>query len=202
MRRVLLITLLVLLFPAAADAASVKTVDCMPALDGAARGATFEAKMKAVKGTERRCRSASRSRSATTARRSWRRVSRRRLRHVAQLAGRCPPLHLRRTIQNLAAPAVYRTTVRFRWLDAEGDTLRTARDTSSWCRQPDLRPDLEVTAVDVLPGPRADRRRYTVTVRNDGRTDAGAVRPRRCGSARPSSGRCRSSASPPARAAA
>ena len=49
------------------------------------------------------------------------------------------------------------------------DTLHTARHTSSWCRQPDLRPDLEVTAVDVLPAPRADRRRYTVTVRNAGR---------------------------------
>ncbi len=79
-----------------------------------------------------------------------------------------------RTIQNLTAPAVYRTTVRFRWLDAEGDTLRSARETSSWCRQPDLRPDLAVTAVDVLPGPGADRRRYVVTVRNDGRSEAGA----------------------------
>src|SRR6185503_16342462 len=110
MRRVLLITLLVLAFPAAAHGASVKTVDCTPALDGAARGATFEAKMKAVKGTGKM-----------------------QVRFTLQV--RVRRYSYSRTIQNLAAPAVYRTTVRFRWLDAEGDTLRTARDTSSWCRQ-------------------------------------------------------------------
>ena len=64
--------------------------------------------------------------------------------------------------------------MRFRWLDEDGETLRTRRDTSSTCRQPDLRPDLSAVGVDVLPGPRADRRRYAVTVRNDGRTDAAA----------------------------
>jgi hypothetical protein len=35
-----------------------------------------------------------------------------------------------------------------------------------------MRPDLEARRVDVLPGPDADTRRYAVTVRNDGRTDA------------------------------
>ena len=173
MRRVLLITFLALLFPAAAHAATVKTVDCTPALAPAARGATFEAKLKAVKGTAKmqvRFTLQVRADGATT----WRRVSAAGFDTWLSSQPGVRRYSYSRTIENLAAPAVYRTTVRFRWLDADGDTLRTARDTSSWCRQPDLRPDLEITAVDVLPAPRADRRRYTVTVRNAGRSDAAA----------------------------
>jgi len=171
MRRVLLITVLVLAFPAAAHGASVKTVDCTPALDGAARGATFEAKMKAVKGTGKmQVRFTLQVRDDGV--KSWRRVSAAGFDTWLSSEAGVRRYSYSRTIQNLAAPAVYRTAVRFRWLDEEGDTLRTARDTSSWCRQPDLRPDLEVTAVEVLPAPRADRRRYTVTVRNAGRTAA------------------------------
>ncbi len=173
MRRVLLLTLLALAFPAAAHAASVKTVGCTPALDGAARGATFEARMKAVKATERmqvRFTLQVRDDGET----SWRRVAATGFDTWLSSQAGVRRYSYTRTIQNLAAPAVYRTTVRFRWLDADGATLRSRRDTSGWCRQPDLRPDLEVTAVDVLPAPRADRRRYTVTVRNAGRTAAAA----------------------------
>ena len=173
MRRVLLLTLLALVFPAAAHAASVKTVGCTPALDGAARGATFEARMKAVKGTERmqvRFTLQVRDDGET----SWRRVAAAGFDTWLSSQAGVRRYSYSRTIQNLAAPAVYRTTVRFRWLDADGATLRSRRDTSAWCRQPDLRPDLEVTGVDVLPAPRADRRRYTVTVRNAGRTAAAA----------------------------
>jgi hypothetical protein len=79
-----------------------------------------------------------------------------------------------RTIQNLTAPASYRTIVRFRWLDEDGLVLRSTRATSSACRQPDMRPDLEPLRIETLPGPDADTRRYRVTVRNGGRTAAGA----------------------------
>jgi hypothetical protein len=78
-----------------------------------------------------------------------------------------------RTIQNLAAPAAYRTIVRFRWLDADGLALKSARATSAACRQPDMRPDLEPVRVAVAPGPDPVSRRYTVTLRNAGRTDTG-----------------------------
>jgi hypothetical protein len=173
MRRVLLITLLALAFPAAASAATVKTVACTPALAPAARGATFAARMKAVKGSARmqlRFTLQVRADGAT----SWRRVSAAGFDTWLSSQPGVRRYSYTRTIQNLTAPADYRTTVRFRWLDAGGDPLRTARDTSSGCRQPDLRPDLEIAGVDVAPAVRADQRRYTVTVRNAGRSDAAA----------------------------
>lgn len=70
-------------------------------------------------------------------------------------------------VEQLAAPATYRAVVRFRWFDAHGDVLRTARRTSGACRQLDQRPDLEVG--DLLAAPDGG---YLVEVRNDGRTDA------------------------------
>jgi hypothetical protein len=173
MRRVLLITLLAFSFPAAAHAAAVKTVACTPALAPAARGATFEAKMKTVKGTARmqvRFTLQVRADGAT----GWRRVSATGFDAWLSSQAGVRRYSYTRTIQNLAAPAEYRTLVRFRWLDAGGDTLRSARDTSSGCRQPDLRPDLEILGVDVAPAARAEQRRYTVTVRNAGRSDAAA----------------------------
>jgi CARDB len=77
-----------------------------------------------------------------------------------------------RTVTNLTAPAAYRMVVRFRWLDADGATIRSARVTSAACRQPDMRPDLQPQGVEVLPVADADKRRYLVTLRNDGRSDA------------------------------
>jgi hypothetical protein len=79
-----------------------------------------------------------------------------------------------RTIQNLTAPASYRTIVRFRWLDEDGLVLRSARATSSACRQPDVRPDLEPLRVELAPGPDAGTLLYRVTVRNSGKTAADA----------------------------
>jgi hypothetical protein len=72
-------------------------------------------------------------------------------------------------VEQLLAPASYRVQVRFRWLDAGGATLRTARATSPACRQPDPRADLKVVGLGlVAPG------RYDVTLRNAGRGDAPA----------------------------
>ena len=60
-------------------------------------------------------------------------------------------------MQNLSAPAAYRTVVRFRWLDADGAVLARSRATSRVCRQPDLRPDLAATLIEVAP-PTDERR--------------------------------------------
>jgi hypothetical protein len=74
-------------------------------------------------------------------------------------------------VQALAAPANYRVQVKFRWLDADGDTLRTSRVTSRPCRQPDPRADLRVVGLSLAPG---SDNRYDVTLRNSGHTDAAA----------------------------
>ena len=79
-----------------------------------------------------------------------------------------------RTVQNLTAPASYRTVVRFRWLDDEGDVIKSAKVTSAACRQPDMRPNLVPLRVDVAAADAAGEPvRYLVTLRNAGRTDAG-----------------------------
>jgi hypothetical protein len=76
-------------------------------------------------------------------------------------------------VQDLFAPASYRVVTRFRWLDAQGETIRTARVFSKPCRQPDPRPDLRVLDVSLAPADAAGRR-YDITLRNAGRTDAAA----------------------------
>jgi hypothetical protein len=73
-------------------------------------------------------------------------------------------------VEELVGPARYRVAVRFRWLDADGAIVRSASDASRACRIPDPRPDLGVAAVTVRPG----RTHYAVTVRNAGRSVAGA----------------------------
>jgi hypothetical protein len=80
-------------------------------------------------------------------------------------------------VEALLAPASYRVQMRFRWLDADGGTVRTARAISRSCRQPDPRADLRVATIVVRPGVDAASRRYAITVRNAGRsaTDASDV---------------------------
>jgi CARDB len=164
-------TLLLLAFPAAADAATVKVVDCVPSLDPAARSATFEARVRASRGSERmQVRFTLQVRDNALP--GWRKVPASGFdTWLTSMAG-VRRYSYAKTVTNLAAPAAYRTTVRFRWLDEDGEVLRTARVTSARCRQPDLRPDLEPRQLEVLPGGEPDVRRYAVAVRNSGRTDA------------------------------
>lgn len=70
-------------------------------------------------------------------------------------------------VEQLAAPAVYRAAVRFRWYDGDGNLIRSAKRLSAPCRQLDPRPDLAVGAVAA-----ASDGRYLVDVLNQGRDDA------------------------------
>jgi hypothetical protein len=171
MRRALMTTLLVLAFPAASQAASVKVVECVPAVDAVARTATFEARVRAARDSARmQVRFTLQARDAGM--RTWRQVDAAGFdTWITSLEG-VRRYTYAKTVINLSAPAAYRTVVRFRWLDAEGEVVKSARDTSETCRQPDMRPDVLPRRLDVLPGPDADTRRYAVLVRNRGRTDA------------------------------
>jgi hypothetical protein len=71
-----------------------------------------------------------------------------------------------KTVENLPAPAQYRTQVSFRWLSAAGKPIQRAHRVSRICREPDLRPDL----VPLTLEPLGDG--YALTVANEGRTDA------------------------------
>jgi len=78
----------------------------------------------------------------------------------------------RKRVVGLPVPASYRARVRFRWIAADGTTVRRARARTAACVQPDLRPNLvpgALTAIlDVQPGLAV----YTLTVRNTGRSAA------------------------------
>jgi hypothetical protein len=75
-------------------------------------------------------------------------------------------------VANLVAPADYRVLVRFRWLDGNGRRLASARRTTPFCRQPDLRPNIVPVRIEIARG-EGDATRYVVVVRNRGRTPAG-----------------------------
>ena len=173
MRRALMTTVLFLAFPAASQAATVKVVECVararpgrPHRD--VRGARAPG-AAAASG----CRSGSRLQARDEGMRTWRRVDAAGFdTWLTSLEG-VRRYTYAKTVINLSAPAAYRTVVRFRWLDADGEVVKSSRVTSENCRQPDMRPDLVPRRVDVLPGPDADTRRYAVVVRNGGRTDAG-----------------------------
>jgi hypothetical protein len=77
-------------------------------------------------------------------------------------------------VADLPAPADYRYKVAFRWTGAHGKVLATVTRTSGACFQPELRPDLLVSEIDIAPV--ADHPRqalYTATIQNAGGTPAG-----------------------------
>jgi hypothetical protein len=73
-----------------------------------------------------------------------------------------------RRVEGLIGPARYRAMVRFKWLDARGKTILSARKFSNACRQPDHRPNLKVKALS-----HEGKRRYVALVANNGRTATG-----------------------------
>ena len=178
MRRLALLLLpvaLVLAAPAAATAApaSVRLAECIPALEPEARLATFEARIRAIAGADRLAvRFSLQTRRPGELR--WRKLTAPGLDTWLTSDHGVRRYSYAKTVQNLTAPSSYRVVVRFRWLDADGEPLRTARRTSLPCRQIDLRPDLVARRVDVLPAPGAADRLYVVGLRNAGRTLAPA----------------------------
>jgi hypothetical protein len=167
MRRALLLSLLILLAaPAAAHAATVRLIECAPALAAQERTATFEARMRPAHGSLRmQVRFGLQVREGELT--LWRRVVAEGLDRWLTSAPGVGGYTYAKTVQNLAAPAAYRMVVRFRWLDADGAVVARSREVSSTCRQPDMRPDLHVA--EVTAGPSG----YAVTVRNGGRSAAG-----------------------------
>ena len=157
--------------PARAASSGVKLVGCESSLDPAGRAATFEARMRAKKAARRmQVRFTLQTRTREEPR--WRTLPAAGFgRWLTSDRGVGRYVYTKRVV-SLVAPASYRTIVRFRWLDADGDVVKSARVTSAACRQPDMRPDLEVRRIEVLPGGDAATRDYAVVVRNAGRSDA------------------------------
>lgn len=79
-------------------------------------------------------------------------------------------------VDGLRAPARYRAVVRFRWLNARGRTVASARRTTPACAQPDPRPNLRLLALRATGAAEAGQVTYLLTVVNSGRGPAGAFR--------------------------
>src|SRR4051794_30454190 len=79
----------------------------------------------------------------------------------------------RKQVAGLQAPGAYRAVVRFRWLAANGGVRKATKRTTAVCRQPDPGVNLAVGAIRAQRAG-SGRVQYLVTIRNDGRADAGA----------------------------
>lgn len=87
------------------------------------------------------------------------------------LAGKSGFVYTKR-VERMRPAAEYRTSVRFRWYDAEGVQRESVRRTPV-CAQPDQRPNLTLALVEVVPAADGTSTRYVLEVTNDGATAAG-----------------------------
>jgi hypothetical protein len=147
----------------AAQNASVALTACAPH----ERAAEFEARMASVEGAARM-----RMRFTLQVRKPGKAVFRRVAAPGFDVwttagAGKRRYVFTRR-VEALIGPASYRAAVRFRWVDARGATVASARAHSRACRQPDHRPNLVVRALSI-----EGARNYVALVANNGRTASG-----------------------------
>jgi hypothetical protein len=164
LRTALIAALTALALPAtaaAADHASVSLTACEPR----ERAAEFEARMDKVDGSARM-----KLRFTLEARkrgRTWRRVAAPELRGWRTADPETTRFISERRVTELVGPSFYRALVRFRWVDADGDVVATARARSRACWQPDHRPNLKLRGLFAAGGS------YVVHVANTGRSESG-----------------------------
>jgi hypothetical protein len=76
----------------------------------------------------------------------------------------------RKQVANLQPGSMYRALVRFRWLNDAAKVIQSSARKTKTCKEPDMRADLVAGAVTAAPSGQPGRVRYTVAVRNDGRS--------------------------------
>ena len=165
------------LVPATASAApataisSARLVSCESALNPADRLATFEGRMRTLRGTSRmQMRFTLQTRGTDQV--SWHALAAPGFgRWLTADPGVGRYVYTKRVV-SLFAPATYRTLVRFRWLGRGGRRIASDRSTSPICHQLDLRPNLRPLGIDERPGADAGHVRYVVPVTNRGKTAA------------------------------
>jgi hypothetical protein len=149
---------------AAAAPARAVLEDCERGVEAPDRAGVFEGQMRTVPGAAR-MQMRFTLQASTPDRERWTSVAARGFGEwVTADPGTARYVYTKR-VENLLAPASYRAVVRFRWLDAAGETVERARAVTRACRQPDPRPDLAVRAITELTAGR-----YALLIRNDGRT--------------------------------
>jgi hypothetical protein len=81
----------------------------------------------------------------------------------------------RQAVRGLEAGSLYRAEVDFRWYDASGDVIQTARRRSPACRQYDVLPNLTATPIGEKTLQQQGVVRYRVLVTNEGIATATGV---------------------------
>ena len=159
--------------PAHAASSGVRLTACQSALDPTERVASFEGRMKVKRHARRmQMRFTLQTRSADAP--TWHRLPAAGFgKWLTSDPGIGRYVYTKRLIE-LEAPASYRTLVKFRWLDADGHRVASAKATSAVCHQSDYRPNLRPLGVQAKPGADSSHARYLVPVVNRGRTPAGA----------------------------
>jgi CARDB len=157
--------------PATATGAA-RLVSCDSALAPADRLATFEGRMRTVRGTARmQMRFTLQTRAKDQV--NWHALAAPGFgRWLSADPGVGRYVYTKRVV-SLFAPASYRTVVRFRWLGRGGHRIASDRSTSPVCRQLDLRPNLRPLGIQERPGADARHARYVVPVVNRGKSAAG-----------------------------
>ena len=154
----------------AAAPASVRMVSCTPWEADAPGSVTYAARMDAVPGTARmslRFRLFERYGDGRFERVSGKGFGVWRKSRVGAAAYR-----YEHTVEGLRQGAVYRVVVHYRWRDAAGDLIETARRRSAPCSQGGGLPNLRVASVDSRPGEVEGTRIYKATIVNDGESAA------------------------------
>jgi hypothetical protein len=158
--------------PGAAGSASASLVACQVAVDQADRSATFAGQMQATTTSasmEMRIDLLERAAAGS----GFAPVSAPGLGVWRQSAPGVTIYRYVREVTNLPAPARYRASFGYRWLDAGHRVVRRATRLTPICVQPDERPLLSVAAVTISPSPSSLDAQYSITLRNAGHSPAG-----------------------------
>ena len=154
----------------AAAPAEVRILSCTPPGAGEEGSVQYEARMRAVSGTER----------MAVRFRLFEKIGDGEFRRVAtEGVQRSQPgaavFVWRQRWKGLRAGAVYRSVVQYRWLDARGNVIESARRESPVCRQDRSLPNLRVASIDVRRGDAEGTAVYRVTIVNRGDSAAKRV---------------------------
>jgi hypothetical protein len=153
--------------PAHADApAGVRMLSCTPWEEGLGGSVTYAARMKSIPGTARmslRIRLFEKVGSG-----KFERVSAEGLGVWRKSHPDASVFRYEQHVRGLHKGAIYRVTVRYRWLDATGQPILTVRRQSPRCSQDGGLPNLRVASIDVSPGEVEETSVYKVKVVNRG----------------------------------
>jgi hypothetical protein len=151
---------------------SAKVASCLTGADPDTRSAAFTGSMPALSGTRRmQMRFGLLQRSGSSSKARFKKVSVPGWSGwVSSDPGRDGFVFTKR-VEALSAPAAYRATVTFRWLDARGHAQKTLSRTTPVCEEPDPRADLVLASLSATALGRSQAA-YAISVENDGLSEA------------------------------